>query len=164
MGSTLKRLRYRPFVASVLPVVVVALCMLALFILVPSSEAGTTGGGTYKGMTSQGQPGSITTPNGRRITASRVQVSLQCTDGVSFVLPVKWKPMPILPTGKFAQTLIGQTTDEEGTYDLTARFTGRFNSSRTSVTAKAQVKFVEHFLDGTVITCESGPATLRAQK
>lgn len=163
MGSKLKQLRYSPIVASVLQVVVVALWILAPLVLAPSSEAKATGGGTYKGMTSQGQPGSITTPNGRRITASRIQLSVQCTDGAMLIVPVKWKPMPILPSGKFGQTLIGQGTNEDGTYNLTARLMGRFNSPRTSVTAKAQLKFVEHFLDGSIVTCESGPVTLRAQ-
>lgn len=163
MGSTLKQLRYQPLLPPVLSTAAIALSMVAMLVLsAPQVEAKTLGG-TYKGLTSQGQPGLIRTPNGHRITVAKVQLAMNCSDGGAFIMPATWKPMPILPNGTFGEVLTGSGEEEGAVFNIRAKLSGRFNKDRTEVTAKAEFKLISHEADGSVVTCDSGVVTLHAQ-
>jgi hypothetical protein len=97
--------------------------------------------------------------SGRKIVRMHTGLRMQCTSGGVFAMPDNWTNLRVSKQRKFTASFgpeverndDGTTTDGEGTVS------GKFNSSRSSVSGTWSLKLTHRDAAGTVMdTCDSG--------
>lgn len=168
MESASKRWHHRYSHVPGLPAVVVAVVMVALFVLGPTSAnaaaaSRVAGGGGFGGLTSQGLAAYLeTSSDGRKVSLASVTVALTCQDGGALFLPQLWNSVPITRQGKFRTSRSNSFSDEGTTIDFSETFSGRFDPQRTRLVATARSTATIHQADGSVDQCDSNNVSLRA--
>jgi len=133
----------------------------------PARITAAAAGAVYGGVTPDGF-GLMVEVNKSRRTIVRMATGLRtvCTSGSIFILPDSWNDLRV-KRGKFSASYgpaverndDGTTTDVEGTVS------GKFNSSRTSVSGTWSLKLTHRDAAGTVMdTCDSGTVNWKAKQ
>jgi hypothetical protein len=129
-----------------------------------SDAATASSAGTLHGMTSQGFPGYIkTSSDGVFVERALIPVEVKCSFG-PLVLPEKFELVPILPSGRFKETVEGSNVEEGVSVRVFESLSGRFNRQRTRVVTKTRIYLSAHAPDGSTETCDSGVVTMHAHK
>jgi hypothetical protein len=134
----------------------------------PAKITAAAAGVVYGGATPDGF-GLMVEVNKSRRKIVRMVTGLRtvCTSGSIFILPDNWTDLRVSKRGKFGASYgpaverndDGTTTDVEGTVS------GRFNSSRTSVSGTWSLKLTHRDAAGTVLdTCDSGIVNWKAKQ
>jgi hypothetical protein len=118
-------------------------------------------GGMFGGVTDDGLPVAVQlSRNGTEIVRMAAAVKVTCRpSGLVMIMPVPFAHVPLSAQGTFRDRIEGS----ENEVSITATVAGRFNSSRSAVTATWALTLVGHGGAGTD-TCESGPSTFTATR
>jgi hypothetical protein len=145
--------------------VAVSIAMIVFFSVESAkSDAAVFPRGTYHGVTSQGLPGYIkTSGDGILIRKTSIPIEVKCSFG-ALVIPEKFTLVPIMPSGKFKETVEGSTVEEEISIHVYASLSGTFNRQGTRVVTKSRIYLNARAPDGSVETCDSGVVTMHAHK
>jgi hypothetical protein len=151
-----------PPVAATWIVIVVALLSLAA---TTDSADAKARRGAFKGVTSQGYAGYLkTSAGGFLIDKASIPVEVTCTDGSKLLLPQTFELVVVKPNGRFRESGEGSSVEEGVSVRISETLSGRFNRNHTRVTTRSRTYASVHFPDGTFVTCDSGPVTMRAHR
>jgi hypothetical protein len=134
----------------------------------PARSSAAAAGVVYGGVTPAGFGLMVeVNKSGRKIMRMHTGLRMQCTSGGVFAMPDNWTNLRVSKQRKFSASFgpeverndDGTTTDGEGTVS------GKFNSSRSSVSGKWSLKLTHRDAAGTVMdTCDSGIVNWKAKQ
>ena len=134
----------------------------------PARITGAAAGVVYGGITPQGFGVMVEVNRSRRqIVRMATGLRLSCTSGAVIGFPDDWMRLPIRRNRRFSASFgpVIQRNDDGTTLDFEGTVSGRFNSSRTSVSGRWTLKVTERNAAGAVTdTCDSGTVNWRAKQ
>jgi hypothetical protein len=103
----------------------------------------------------------------RKIVRMATGLRMPCTSGDLYITPDNWTDVRVSRRGKFGASYgpAVQRNDDGTTTDVEGTVSGKFNSSRTSVSGTWSLKLTHRDTAGTVLdTCDSGIVRWKARQ
>ena len=134
----------------------------------PARSAAGTPGVVYGGVTAAGF-GLMVEVNrsGRTIVRMHTGLRMQCASGSVFAVPDNWTNLRVSKQRKFSASFgpEAEPNDDGTTTAVEGTVSGKFNSSRSSVSGTWSLKLTHHDAAGTVTdTCDSGIVNWKAKQ